>query len=70
MSADGDIDDTSVISAVGYGEEEAKEGKRFITVHTGREVGEPCLRLLTRELRLAELVGRPFAVEVRFSLVP
>jgi hypothetical protein len=47
-----------------------RRSKRLITVHTGREVGEPCLRLLTRELRLAEVVSRPFAVEVRFSLVP
>lgn len=47
-----------------------RRDKRLITVHTGREVCEPCLRLLTRELRLAEVVGRLFAVEVRFSLVP
>lgn len=47
-----------------------RRSKRLIPVHTGREVGEPCLRLLTRELRLAEVVSRWFAVEVRFSLVP
>lgn len=52
------------------GRRKLRRDKRLTTVHTGRGVGEPCLRLLTRELRLAEVVGRALAVEVRFSLVP
>lgn len=70
MLADRDSNDTLVMSAVGYGEEGAKEGQEVNkTVHTSREVGELCLRLWTRELRLAEVVGKPFGVEIRFSLV-